>query len=568
VNAAARPWRRGPLAALLALLVIAVPACASLPDSGPVQQGDPDVTEPGSIALLARLPGPDDSPEQIVDGFLRASAAGLTDDFTIAREFLTGPMRSSWDPLAQVSVYSGQPTLQQDATNDEMTVTASVSATLDEEGRFTEALAGASVQAQFGLVQDGQGRWRIGAATDGVLLSEPIFRSLFQQVPLYFVAPDGQALVSETRFFPRRTVETAAVGSLLLGPSPWLAEGVSSRFPPGTRLLVDTVTVRDGVAQVGLSGEAREASPADRGLMLAQLNETLNGLPRVQSVTVTAAGVPFDMAAARRDLVVDPSVGTSPVVLAGGFVRTVEGNDVVPWGETGSVAGVDPSNPAVPYGAGSPVVLANGTGVVTVPSEGEEPTTLLGGSTKLTAPSFDRLGWVWVAPRTNAGRVTALRLDGIRVGVGTDWLAGREIRSLRVARDGARVLILSTAGAAVVLEVAAVVRDADGAPVSLGPPLRIGQRISRASTAVWVDQQTVAALGAVGDGDGAGDTVVLAVVGGPTSSLPAVEGAVGLAAGKGDRLLYVSTGAGELFTRNGLGWTPIVQGVRDPTFPG
>ncbi len=566
MTAVTRPARRRLIAGMIALLVTALPACATLPDSGPVQQGDPDVTEPGSIALLARLPGPDDSPSQIVDGFLRASAAGLTDDFTIAREFLAGSIRSSWDPLAQVSVYSGQPTLSVESGSDGVGVSATVSATLDKDGRFTEALPGASVQVQFGLVLDGQGRWRIRAASDGVLLSEPIFRSLFQQVPLYFVSPDGEALVSETRFFPRRTVETAAVSSILAGPSPWLEEGAASRFPPGTRLLVDTVTVRDGVAQVGLSAEAREASPADRGLMLAQLNETLNGLPRVQSVAVSAAGIPFDMSAARRDLVVDPSVGTSPVVLADGFVRTVEGNDVVPWGDTGSVAEVNPSSPAVPYGDGLPVVLAGGSSVVTVPDEGQEPTTLLTGSAPLSAPSFDRLGWAWVSPVTNIGRVNAVRLDGTRTVVGADWLAGREVRSLRVARDGARVLVLSLEGTAVVFEVAAVVRDAAGAPVSLGRPLRIGQRINRATTAVWVDQQTVAALGRLNDGTD--DTVVVAVVGGPTSSLPAVDGAAGLAAGKGDRLLFVSTGAGELFTRNGLGWTPVVRGVRDPTFPG
>ncbi len=125
MTARTRPVRRSLVAGLIAVLVTVLPACATLPDSGPVQQGDPDVTEPGSIALLARLPGPDDSPAQIIDGFLRASAAGLTDDFTIAREFLTGQIRSSWDPLAQVSVYSGQPALLVKSGTDDIAVTAS-----------------------------------------------------------------------------------------------------------------------------------------------------------------------------------------------------------------------------------------------------------------------------------------------------------------------------------------------------------------------------------------------------------------------------------------------------------
>jgi hypothetical protein len=551
---------------LVAVVVLALAACASLPQSGPVRKGDPDVTEPGSIALLARLPGPDDGPEQIVDGFLRAAAAGLTDDFTVAREFLAGPVRSSWDPLARVDVYSGQPVVAPDPEVTAIDVGASVSAMLDATGRYLEADPGSQVRLRFGLTQSG-GEWRISELVDGVLLSEPIFRSLFQQVPLYFVEPDGAALVSETRWFPRRTAETAAVSALLAGPSPWLAEGAGSRFPTGTRLLVDTVTVRDGVAQVGLSAEARDATPQNRALMMAQLAETLSGLPRVQAVAVTVAGAPFETADIRSDLVVDPSVGTTPVVLAGDVLSVVEGNELLPWGETERITAPAPSHPALPYGLGVPVVLSGGTAVVTVPARGGRAATLLAGDEPLTPPSFDRLGWVWTAA-TSGDVVHAFRVDGTRVAVDADWLSGREVRSLRISREGARALVLSAAeDGSVRLDVASVIRDAAGTPVAIGPPLHIGQRITRATTAVWVDQQTVAVLGRTA-GESVADTVVLAVVGGPTSSLPSVEGAVGLAAGKGDRLLFASTAAGVLVTRNGLSWTPTVRGVRDPTFPG
>lgn len=557
--------RRMPAGVLVALLaVLALAACASLPEAGPVRRGDPDVTEPGSIALLARLPGPGDDPEEIVDGFLRAAAAGLTDDFTVAREFLTGSVRSAWDPLARVDVHAGQPSLERNPDTEVVAVTAPVSAVVDGTGRYTEAAPGAQVRTRFGLVQD-DGEWRIRELADGVLLSEPIFRSLFQQVPLYFVAPSGAALVSETRWFPRRSAETAAVSGLLAGPSPWLETGAASRFPPGTTLLVDTVTVRDGVAHVGLSAEARAASPEDRALMLAQLAETLVGLPRVQSVEVSVSGAPFDTATVRRDLVVDPSVGTSPAVLAGDVLSRVEGNDLVPWGETAPISVTAPSHPAIPYGLGVPVVLSGGTAVVTVPPQDLPAATLLAGSERLTPPSFDRLGWVWTATISGSA-VRAFRVDGTRVLVDADWLAGRDVRALRISREGARALVLSEAGGSVRLDVAAVVRDAAGTPVAIGPPLQIGQRIVEATTAVWVDQQTVAVLGRI---TGAStDTVVLTGVGGPTSALPPVDGAVGIAAGKGDRLIFVTTAAGVLVTRNGLSWTPTVRGVRDPAFPG
>jgi hypothetical protein len=555
--------RTAPFLAVLSLVLLA--ACASLPQSGPVRRGDPDVTEPGSIALLARLPNPGDDPEQIVDGFLRAAAAGLTDDFTIAREFLAEPARSTWNPLARVDVYARQPVLSS-GEDDVVEAAASVTATLDGDGRFTEAEPNATARLAFGLVRDDRGRWRIRSLEDGLILSEPIFRSLFDQVALYFVTPRDDALVPETRWYPRRSAETAAVLGLLGGPSAWLENAAASRFPEGTRLVLDTVTVRAGAAQVDLSREALDASPHDRSLMLAQLTETLNGLPRVRSVSVTVAGAPLEPVEARRDLAVDPSVGATPVVLAGDTLRGVEGGELVPWLDVGPVTVPEPSHPAVPFGDGVPVVLSGGRALVTVPAEGDAPATLLSGAEPLTPPSFDRLGWVWTASSVTGNVLHAVRVDGTRVAVEAEWLTGRRVLALRISREGARALVLSVVGSSPRLEVAAVLRDPAGAPVGLGEPLRFGHRVTHATTAVWVDQQTGAVLGRVGEGTA--DTVVLTVVGGPSSALPGVDGAVGVAAGKGDRLLFVSTAAGELFARNGLGWALTAAGVRDPAFPG
>lgn len=560
-----RPRRRAGRAALALLAVLVLLAgCATLPESGPVQPGSTDVSEPGSIALLARLPNPGDSPEVIVDGFLRAAAAGFTDDFTVAREFLAGPAQAAWNPLAQVLVYSGQ--AQVETSDGDVEVSAPLSGTVDASGRYTEAIPGVTATVDLALAEDDDGEWRIVGLEDGVLLSEPLFRSLFHQAALAFVSPDGAALVSETRWYPRRTVETAAVGGLLAGPSTWLAPGVLTAFPTGTRLTVDAVAVRDGIAQVDLSADALEATPQERSLMQAQLDQTLLPLPRVRQVAVTVRGAPFDARPPSPDLVVDPTVGTSPVVLADGLLQRVEGGSLIPLEDAGPVTAPSPSDPALPYGMGTPVVLSAGTSLLTVPADGAAPTTLLTTPSPLTAPSFDRLGWIWVAQVEGVGVAHAVRPDTTRVDVLADWLRGRRVISLRVSREGARAVVVSTAGGGVLVEVAAVVRNADGTPLALGEPLRIGQRVTSGGPAVWVDQQTVAVLGRTGSTSV--DAVVLVPVGGLTTALPAVEGAVGLASGKGDRLLFVSTAAGELFERSGVGWTPTVRGVRYPTFPG
>lgn len=560
-----RRWRG--LAAALAVVIAGLSGCASLPQSGPVQQGDPDVAEPGSIALLARRPTPGDDAETIVDGFLRASAAGFTDDFAVAREFLAGTARASWNPLARVLVYAGQAVVEPDADDEDvLLVQAALTGTIDHAGRYTEATPGTRATVEVSLDRDAAGEWRIVGLEDGVLLSEPLFRSIFQQTPLQFVTPDGRALVPETRWYSRRTVETSAVGGLLAGPSVWLAPGVVNTFPPGTRLTVDAVAVRDGVAQVDLSAEALAATPGERALMQAQLEQTLLPLPRVRAVAVTVRGVPFEVPGPTPDLVVDPTVGTSPVVLAEGRLQSVEAGSLIPVDDAGPITSAGPSDPALPYDGSVPVVLSTGASLVTVPPEGTAPTTLLTAPRALTAPSYDRLGWVWVAQGDVGNLIHAVRVDGTRVDVAAPWLEGRQVRSLRVSREGARALVVSVSGTTVLIEVAAVVRDGEGAPLALGEPLRVGQRASSAGPAAWVDQQTVAVLGTVGSSGAT--TAVLVPVGGPTTALPAVDGAVEIASGKGDRLLFVATPTGELFERNGVGWTPTVRGVRDPTFPG
>jgi hypothetical protein len=560
------PRRLAVVAALLATTVLA--GCASLPESGPVQQGDPDVVEPGSVALVARRPAPGDSPTEIVEGFLRASAAGFTDDFTVARTFLDGPVQASWNPLAEVRVYAGQARTEEVGERQAPVVEASaaLSGRLDDAGRYTEAAPGTPTTALFALAENDDGEWRIVALEDGVTVSEPLFRSLFEQTALYFVTPDAQVLVPETRWSPRGAVETAAARELLAGPSTWLAPGVVTAFPPGTRLVVDAVAVRDGVAHVDLSAEALQATPQERVLMLAQLTHTLVPLPRVRDVEVTVQGAPFETPAVEPDLVVDPTVGTVPVVLADGLLQRVESGSLVPLEGVGAVTANQPSHPALPYDDAPPVVLSAATSLVTVPREGP-PGPLLADAGPLTPPSYDRHGWVWTAPAGGGAAVHAVRPDGTRVDVGADWLAGRQVRSLRVARDGARVLVVSVADGDVVVEVAAVVRDADATPTLLPAPLRIAQRATDAGPAAWVDQQTVAVLGRVAQGEVR--TVLLVPVGGATTPLPPVEGTpVSLASGKGDRLLFVGTSDGELFERNGVGWTATVGGVSDPAFPG
>ena len=106
-----------------------------------------------------------------------------------------------------------------------------------------------------------------------------------------------------------------------------------------TMVLTDAEAVTvdsDGVAEVDLE-PARTVQSADRGLLLAQLQQSLQ-LPQVRSVVVRAgaAGVPLDGATS----LPTPSVG-DPVMIQGDTLVGLVNGGVQPIAGVGSLAGLD-----------------------------------------------------------------------------------------------------------------------------------------------------------------------------------------------------------------------------------
>src|SRR5699024_4174095 len=156
--------------------------------------------------------------------------------------------------------------------------------------------------------------------------------------------------------------------------------------------------------------------------------------------------------------------------------------------------------------------------------------------------------------------------SGVATEVSASWLAGSDVLSLRISRDGTRAVVVREIDGSSQVEVAAVLREADGRPTGLDEPVRIGESLGSARAVTWVDEQTVGILGASG-GDAA-PSVHLVTVGGPSTDLPSVTDATRVTAATGDRTLVVGTADGELYERNGLGWTLATTDVYDPAFPG
>ncbi|WP_432520726.1 LpqB family beta-propeller domain-containing protein [Kineococcus sp. SYSU DK006] len=591
----ARAPGRAPGRAGAALLVCALLAgCGGIPRSSEVVGGARPADDPrtGLLQVIPERPARGASAVEVVRGFLLAGASS-DDDHAVAREFLSAPVAQTWRPDTATTLVETTPELSllaQDATGATVEVSARVTAVVDEAGHYAAQAPGTPLRRQLHLVREG-GQWRLTDPGDGVVLTGLDASRTLRPFPVWFATPASpQAaqvpalLVPDVRWFGYdSSTATRIVRALLEGPAPWLAPGVRTGAPAGTRLRVGTVPVAAGTATVELTGAALDAGPDARGLLLAQLRASLTGLPEVDEVRVTVGGADLTRTSEQ-----DPGPPVLPRAATAADARLVLLGErgLERWDRTGAreVTGTGPglspaaaAHPAAALDGSAYAVLTDAGRVLRVQQPGGPLQAAVTGQGPLAPPSVDRFGWAWTAPAAPAAApaaaaaplaVPVARPDApaVRVQPPADGLAGTVLR-LRVSRDGTRVLVVSQdAAGATSVHVHAVVRDGAGAPLRLSGPG--GDLVPGAGTvldAAWLpDDEFVVLARPAGQAD---PVPLLARVSGPVAALPAVPGAVSVAAGWSERDVVVGTADGRLLARSGAGWVPVAEG-RDPAYPG
>jgi len=587
--------RRGAVAALLAVLLLLVAGCVSLPRQGSVEEGPAQGADPVP-GFLADPPRDGASPEEVVDGFLRASAA-FDDDYSASRLFLTPSSVESWRPTERVVVVAARglgvgrvdpqvppadaagpaPTATQ-GTVRTVHVTAPLVGEVDGRGRWTTAAPRSSYAVDLEVVRV-DGAWRVSRPPDEVVLGQDVFDQIYRAYPLQFLDASTSALVPELRWFPGRSPSaTLLVSELLAGPSPWLAGAATTAFPEGAALLSSPPAVpldADGTAVVDLSEQARAADPPQRSLMQAQLLATLRSVPGVRDVQLSVEGSALDVPEADPAVLDPPVLDTAPVVLSGGRVARLDGDgaEVVPG--LLDVSPLLPSDPAVGVdGLVAVLVQQRSQLLVGRPEESEDDAgaglrTVLSGES-LVAPSVGPRGWVWTAPEAAGGRVLAADAGGEVVDVAAPWLQGRRVLALQVSRDGARVVVASVDGdGGAHLDVAGVVRAEDGRPERLDvpeqPPL---PGLLDVRDIGWVDATTVVALGALEEGPTR--LLRVAVDGSVVRSSDVPEGVQRLTSSEGAPRVLLDAPGGGLLEPAGQAWVvrPGSETSSDPSYPG
>lgn len=541
--------RIGRLLALVVVAAMVMTGCAGIPTSGPVRAGlaggeSPDL----GVDFVPLGPEPGDSPTEIVRGFL-AAGNGSHNDFATARLFLAESFAPRWEPDAGVLVYQGSADASLPGEN---TVSMRVQpvATVDDTGHLVERSSDPAQDLSFEVVQE-KGEWRISAAADGIVLLDAIFDQAYAAHALYYLDPTRKYLVPDLRWFAsRESISTRIVSTLLSGPSSWLSQAVTSAFPEGTQLAVDSVPVTNSRASVELTPEILQASDADRTLMLAQLESSLRTVTSISSVTILVNQQELAVTRAVGNPIRNPLVDPRPLVLADGQFGYLTDAGVFPIDGLGQrIVQLGPSAVMLSASRSTAAVLTP-TGAWQLGVTG--PPTLMDDRPAQVAPVLDGQGHFWSVSNESATPVRASTAAG-GIEFSLPWLGGARIVSLDLSRDGTRALILARGASGPLLVVVGVLRDGPE-PIGLGEPLFLAAGTGTAVDAVWVNELDVASLTVTESGAG---VVLSQSIGGTTQRLTGLVAPVSLAAGNRLDAVQALTADGAVLIPRGTRWLEV-----------
>jgi hypothetical protein len=426
-----------------------VPACATLPESGPVHRQAADQPDRPQDAPYFNPPGPaeDGSPSAIVSGFLVAMQANPLST-SVAREFLTERARSAWKPNSGTIVYEA---FTVDPNAEGARVRLADTQRLDARGGWVGGPPGRAEILDLRLVSE-DGQWRIDNPVNALVVPTSFFDRSFARFNLYFYDQTGRVLLPDPVFIPRgEQTATNLVRGLLAGPGATLSEISRSALPSRTDLDLSVVVTESGVAEVPLSREVLRASPAETSRAVDQLAWTLRQVPGIERVRITVGGAAVPLSGGRIDAPVTSGTEFDAAGPPGAELWGLRGGRVV---ELGSTAGVVTGGPLGRVGysmrsfavSESPqrvaAVSGDGTTVFVAPADGggrvERPAVA---GTDILRPSYDMFGDLWLVDRTPDGARVLVVRDGQVRRVDVPGVTGAAVAAFSVARDGSRLAV-------------------------------------------------------------------------------------------------------------------------------
>jgi hypothetical protein len=462
-------------------------------------------------------PEPGATPEEIVRSFIEA-AASVRPGHPVAREHLAPDAAGSWSDEAGITVVSPDYATVTTETGA-VEVTAIPVGTVDGRGVFTVGDADTFTR-QFTLTQV-EDEWRITDPPDGLIILEPDFQRLYEEVAAYFVDPTGQRVVPDPRYLIAGEAQpTALVERLLDGPSATLAAGVGN--PLSGVQLRSAVSVEGQTAVVDLAGLPTEPAPL-LSEICAQLVLTLTQLRRItiRSVEIHVDGEPIDVQGVPAEQTVEDWTSFDPDAVPlesvghyvnGGALHTVTTGAPTPGPAGTGVYGLTDAAVSADTRSGELSFLvgvrsdAGGATLLAGPYDGELTTVVTGA--RLSSPTVAATrSEVWVV--RDGTSVVRVQAGGSPQAVIAPTLPGLGMTEvLRLSPDGVRAAMVVEGPGGRGLYMGTVVRADDGS-VALRDLRVVAPELTQVVDVAWRDSANLLVLA----GDAGEDRIVPYAVG-------------------------------------------------------
>ncbi|MFI0264958.1 LpqB family beta-propeller domain-containing protein [Streptomyces sp. NPDC017056] len=605
-----RPRARGRLArtgAALGCGALLLAGCASMPDSGDMQAVDqsPRADADSQVRVYGVPPQDGAQPTEIVSGFLDATTSDEV-DFSTAVQYLAKSTKKTWRPFSATKVLQQRPKAdpvgqanREDPNGYTVTLSGNQVATVDRNHAYTPEEK-AYKQSVHLTKEDGQ--WRIDRLPDGLVLGQSDFQRIYRSVNKYYFADykseaqsskAGKNVLVADPVYLRQRIDpiTASVAALLEGPTNWLNQVTASAFPTGTRLKSSGLSLDDSNAlKVRLGKGAAGATPGQCRRMAAQLFFTVQDITRASKLSEVELqdeggsrlcvlsqdransefaprkhiGRPAQeyWIAADQKVVSMPDTTTEPRPVRGPFGtgKTALSSIAVSRGES-SVAGVSADGRSL-YVA--PLDYGAERGPAVLHSTAENG---------LSAPSWDGLGDLWIADRSDKGS----RLLRLREGKGTPdvvtvpGLGDRRIKAIKVASDGIRIAVLVEDKGRTTLQLGRVERGgtAQHPTLSVEEMRPVAPQLEDVVAASWAGGSR---LVVVGRQSGGVQQMQFMETDGSASSaqtLPGVSGVKAVTASEDENRPLVADGAeGIVRLPQDANWKTVAKEGKAPVYPG
>jgi hypothetical protein len=492
---------------LILVLPVFLASCAVIPNSGSIERGTPVGADPNNqvIRVIARPPQPGMSPQEVVQGFLDASAS-FEGDHAVARQYLTDAQSALWKPSESVTVYDGLFTIAAGSTTS-LKVTSGLYAVISNDGSFRVATPPRSVGFDFRVERVGD-EWRIADVPRGLLLSRADVDRSFRSFNLYFFNSNFDTLVPDPRMIPVQEsgLATTLIRELVAGPSDWLAPAVRTAIPDGTTLAIDAVPIDAGTARVDLDQRVLLTNDETRRALSAQIVWTLRQVATVAAVDIRASGQSLPVSGVLNPQSSDAWMSynpdaapypDTPFAVSGG--RAINISDAsVELVAGGAGIGDPPLSAIAVSAAGGQIAGVDAVGnlwrgAIAVGSPISQITDAPGRS----FPQFDNAGNIWTLGTDGVLRVVSSL--GVAAPVTLEnFPAKASLLAMSLSPDDARMGLVLQRGPRRVLILARVV--ANGGAFTLAGPRRVETVLTDVLDIAWNSSESIAALALVGAG--------------------------------------------------------------------